>query len=112
MEAKVTTRKLQNACLEIGIVVYPDCLASAVLGLTEFFMVANRYANCHKETQGLSIRVTHWRTSLRGGRRIQCVYDSHRGMGRGAPCILIAPPSIANPISSEAAAPYVDWLAR
>src|SRR5260370_12333434 len=75
-------------------------------------MVANRYANCTKETQGLSIRVTHWRTSLRGGKRIECVYDSHRGMSRGAPCILIAPPSIADPISSEAAAPYADWLAR
>jgi transcriptional regulator GlxA family with amidase domain len=108
----VTTRNQQNACLEIGIVVYPDCLASAVHGLTECFMVANRYANCHKETQGLSIRVTHWRTSLRGGKRIECVYDSHPGMGRGAPCILIAPPSIADPISSEAAAPYADWLAR
>jgi transcriptional regulator GlxA family with amidase domain len=108
----VTTRKQQNACLEIGIVIYPDCLESAVFGLTEFFLVANRYANCHKETQGLSIRVTHWRSSPRAGKRIQCVYDSHRGMGRGTPRILIAPPSIGNPISSEEAAPYVDWLAR
>jgi transcriptional regulator GlxA family with amidase domain len=108
----VTTRKQRDVCPEIGIIVYPECLTSAVLGLTEFFMVANRYANCHKETQGLSIRVTHWQTSLRGGKRIQCVYDSHRGIGRGVPSILIAPPSIADPISSEAATPYVGWLSR
>lgn len=108
----MTAIKHQSACLEIGIVVYPNCLESAVLGLTEFFMVANRYADCHKETQGLSIRVTHWRASPRGSKRIECIYDSHRGMGRGAPCILIAPPSVANPISSEAAAPYANWITR
>lgn len=83
-----------------------------MLGLTEFFVVANNYAKLHKETQGLSIRVTHWQTSLRGGKRIQRVYDSHRGMGRSEPRIVIAPPSIANPISNEAASPYVDWLTR
>jgi transcriptional regulator GlxA family with amidase domain len=40
------------------------------------------------------------------------MFDSHPGVGRSVPRILIAPPSITEPISSEAAAPYVNWLVR
>jgi transcriptional regulator GlxA family with amidase domain len=43
---------------------------------------------------------------------VNLVFDSHPGIGRGVPWILIAPPSIAKPISSEAAKHYAIWLAR
>jgi transcriptional regulator GlxA family with amidase domain len=109
----VTKRREKNAYVEIGIVKYPLYLASAVSGLTEFFIVANRFASSNEEAGRPIIRVTHWEASLRNPKRIEPVFDSHPGIGRGVPRILIAPPSIIiEPISSEAAAPYARWLAQ
>jgi transcriptional regulator GlxA family with amidase domain len=101
-----------NAYVEIGIVKYPGYLESAVFGFTELFTVANRFASSHEDRLHPVIRVTHWQASLGKPRQVDLVFDSHPGIGRGVPWILIAPPSIAKPISSEAATPYAIWLAR
>jgi transcriptional regulator GlxA family with amidase domain len=98
--------------VEIGIVKYPDYLESGLFGLTELFAVANRFAMSHKDKQHSVIRVTHWQASPTNPTRIELVFDSHPGASRSVPRILISPPSITEPISSEAATPYVNWLVR
>lgn len=108
----MTKRIKHNAYVEIGIVKYPGYLESAVFGFTELFTVANRFASSHVATLHPVIRVTHWQASLGTPRQVDLVFDSHPGIGRGVPWILIAPPSLATPISSEAATPYAIWLTR
>jgi hypothetical protein len=98
--------------VEIGIVKYPCYLESSLFGLTELFTVANRFARSHEDKQHSVIRVTHWQASPTNRTRIELVFDSHPGVGRSVPRILIAPPSIAEPISSGAAAPYVKVVFR
>ena len=109
----MTKRREKNGYVELGIVKYPEYLESAVCGLTEFFNVANRFASSHEDARRPILRVTHWQASLKNPKRIEPVFDSHPGTGRGVPRILIAPPSIIlEPISSETAAPYARWLAQ
>jgi transcriptional regulator GlxA family with amidase domain len=108
----VTKRQEAGADVEVGIVKYPDHLESAVFGLTELFTVANRFTRSQANLQRSFIRVTHWQASTMNGKRVELVFDSHPGIRRGVPRVLIAPPSIAKPISTEAAAPYANWLAR
>jgi transcriptional regulator GlxA family with amidase domain len=98
--------------VEIGIVKYPNYLESGLFGMTELFTVANRFAGSHKDKQHSVIRVTHWQASPTDRTRVELVFDSHPRVSRGVPRILISPPSITKPISSEAAAPYVNWLVR
>jgi transcriptional regulator GlxA family with amidase domain len=107
----MTKRANHDAHTEIGIVKYPGYLESAVFGFTELFTVANRFASSREDTHPF-IRVTHWQASPEQSRQVGLVFDSHPGISRGVPRILIAPPSIAEPISSEAAKPYATWLAR
>jgi transcriptional regulator GlxA family with amidase domain len=108
----MTKRAKHNAHVEIGIVKYPEYLESALFGFTELFTVANRFASAHEDTKHSFIRVTHWKASPVKPRQVDLVFDSHPEIGRAAPRILIAPPSIAKPISSEAAKAYALWLAR
>lgn len=92
--------------VEIGIVLYPEALDSAVYGLTEMCAVANHIAAGHEGMKRPRLRVTHWRDD---GNGVRCVYDSE-GQSGGRPHFLIAPPSLGQPISKDAAAPYAQWV--
>lgn len=93
---------------EIGIVIYPDALVSAVYGLTDLFGVANRLAAGHEGFRRPHIRVTHWRATD-DGRDIACVYDTHEGRPHDL-MMLVAPPTLGEPISKAAAVPFANWM--
>jgi hypothetical protein len=43
-----------------------------------------------RDTRGSFIRITHWQSSAEKLREVDLVFDSHPGIGRAAPQILIA----------------------
>ena len=59
--------------IEIGLVVYPGAQQAAVLGLTDLFMVANRFVATHRETPEPASR-------LQRSRCIQKGLHAHRGI--------------------------------
>lgn len=93
--------------IEIGLLVYPEAQYSAVLGMTDLFGIANRFISEQVDSKG-SIRVSHWKLST-GKTEPTRVFDSMPD-GDGTPTILIIPPSLAEPPSSELSAPYFGWL--
>lgn len=94
--------------IELGLLLYPGVQQATVLGLTDLFEIAGRLTGTAEDAERPRLRVSHWR--LEEGETLpRRVYDSLPGAG-GAPQVLILPPSLAEPISPAAAAPYRDWL--
>lgn len=94
----------------IGILLYPGVQMSAVLGLTDLFRVASRIAQ-EKNSEGPRLRVRHLQAD--GDAATAVVFDSDpRGNASEIDrCdVLILPPSLEEPITSEAAAPVARWL--
>lgn len=97
---------------EIGILLYPQVLQSAVLGLTDQFAIANMMAARHDLLQPHAIRVSHWQVTNRNSTHITRVFDTHpQAEGPARPAILIVPPRMAEPISRTEAKPFADWVA-
>jgi transcriptional regulator GlxA family with amidase domain len=94
--------------VEIGILVYPEAQLAAVHGLTDIFLVANRFAATRNLPAKPALRVSHWR-QIANGKAVECVFDTNPG-AYNRPAVLIAPPSLSNPISRELAAPFAAWL--
>jgi transcriptional regulator GlxA family with amidase domain len=94
--------------VEIGILIYPEAQLAAVHGLTDIFLVANRFAAIRRLPAEPALRVSHWR-QIANGRTVECVFDTIPGP-YNRPAVLIAPPSLSNPISRELAAPFAAWL--
>lgn len=94
--------------IEIGILIYPGAQQAAVLGLTDLFTFARRAAIERAAPGATELRITHWQ--LHSPKQVPIrVHDTVPGPG-GVPKVLVLPPSLEEPISPEAAAPYVDWL--
>ncbi|MBD8688855.1 GlxA family transcriptional regulator [Rhizobium skierniewicense] len=95
----------------IGIVLYPGAQLSAVLGLTDLLTVAGRIADAegHETTR---LRVRHLRIDQHAAEPTVAFDSDPVAVGDGlGPCdMLIVPPSLAPPISAEAAAPVANWL--
>lgn len=87
--------------LEFGILLYPEAQLSAVLGLTDLFLVAGR---CSSDSR---IRISHWRAEE--GAAPTRIFDSRPCAGT-APAVMILPPSMAEPIARATAAPLAAWL--
>ena len=100
--------------IELGLVLYPDVQMAAVLGLTDLFAVGNRTAllrgeaSRQGEVEVAPLRVTHWRETG-PGKAMRRVFDTGPE-SVGEPAALILPPSLADPIEPEQAAPYAEWL--
>lgn len=94
--------------IEIGIVLYPGAQMAAVLGLTDLFAVAQRIAGQHDTAGTPELRVSQWHQHAADSTMVR-VQDSHSRPGR-APNVLVLPPSLEEPISPDAAAPYREWL--
>ena len=94
--------------IEIGIVLYPHAQMATVLGLTDLFALADKIANRHGSDAGPMLRLTHWQWDD-SEKSLARVYDSVPSE-TGTPAVLILPPSLEEPISAQAAAPYRDWL--
>lgn len=94
------------ALVEVGIVLYPECQTGMVLGITDLFHIAGRFAVDHGRAP---VRVSHWRLQDGGGfvRR----FDSHPDQpGGNSPAVLITPGSLHKLLEAEEVAPYARWL--
>lgn len=92
---------------EMGILIYPGCQMSAVLGLTDLFHLADqRTGDPSSDTPRLCVR--HINADEAGA---QPVFSSdHAPDWAGRLDVLILPPSLAPPLSPENAAPLARWL--
>lgn len=99
---------LHEPVTEVGLLLYPEAQSSAVLGLTDLLGVAGSIAVGHSGQPRLPLRISHWQLTGPGEAPTR-VWDSDP-MASGHVSALIAPPTLAAPISAEAAAPWVPWL--
>ncbi|TKW60622.1 MAG: GlxA family transcriptional regulator [Blastochloris viridis] len=92
----------------IAILVYPHALQSAIYGLTEQFMVADRIARQHNAHLP-PVRVTHWNVSA--GSSSVPLYDSHPYQPYSPPHTIIVPPSMQeDPLQGVDIMPIRTWL--
>jgi transcriptional regulator GlxA family with amidase domain len=92
---------------EIALLAYPDALASALHGLTEMFLVANRIAQRHDVLKRPLLRVSHWQGQ---GEDVICSYDTAPADTPHAPVMVIVPPRMSDPITPDEARPFSPWL--
>lgn len=98
------------AGVQISIVLYPGAQLSAALGLTDLFKVACETA---EELQHASPRLRVRHLEIEGEAEPVVIFDSEPdGPGEwAAPYdVLILPPSLEEPITSDSAAPVARWL--
>ncbi len=90
----------------IGILLYPDAQMSAVLGMTDLFLLA---ADIAGQTPAVPhIHVQH--LTLEDGVPHVVFSTDPATAPPGRLEVLILPPSLAKPIVPDAAAPFKDWL--
>lgn len=94
--------------IEIAILLYPGAQLAAVLGLTDLLTLANRLGQQAAQPDKPMLRITHWQLQQPHGLPVR-VQDTQPD-AEGTPRVLVMPPSLEDPISTEDAAPYVDWL--
>jgi transcriptional regulator GlxA family with amidase domain len=91
---------------EIGILLYPGVQMSAVLGLTDLFLVANGIAGQTPAVPCISVR----HLSLEDGVPRRLFSSDHAPEGFKRHDVLILPPSLSKPIDPVPAAPLASWL--
>ena len=93
---------------EVGILLYPGAQISAVLAMTDLFIVSNRFSPPRATAEPNRITVSHWGSEGEGNPPHR-VYDTGSST-RAGPDVLILPPSLDSPATAAIAAPYLDWL--
>lgn len=93
---------------EVGLLLYPGAQMSAVLAMTDLFILSNRFAAPGETPEPDRITVSHWRIEAEGSPP-QRVHVTAPPTGTG-PDVLIVPPSLDAPATAAIAAPYLDWL--
>lgn len=94
---------------EIALLIYPDSLLSAIYGLTDLFYVANTCLAKHGDTKRSPIRVTHWKQDPNMDNAVQCIYDTEPDIVY-APMMIVCPPSLIEPVATQATLPITNWL--
>lgn len=89
---------------EIAILIYPDAQQSAVLAMTDLFVISNQFSGPKPSP---ALRVSHWR--LDANLRPYRVFDT-KPEKAGLPDVIILPPALGSPITACSAVPYVAWL--
>lgn len=95
----------------IGIVLYPGVQTSAVLGLTDLFLLAGRVSQDIRD-KAPQLRVRHLQADA-GTSALTVIFDSQaaNGLANETNCdVLILPPSLEPPIASDMASPLALWL--
>ncbi|WP_028295104.1 GlxA family transcriptional regulator [Oceanobacter kriegii] len=100
---------------EVGLILYSGAQMSAVLGLTDLFELANRYArtttlntaNGNTAQSDVVIRVSHWQPSAEGV--IERCFDTGT-QPTDIPDVLILPPCLGEPPDCDVGATYTGWL--
>jgi transcriptional regulator GlxA family with amidase domain len=77
---------------EIGVLVYPGAQTSALGGLTDLFVTANRMSTERNGAGSRILRITHWALQ-RDCAQFECVYDTESG-DHEPRVALILPPSL------------------
>ncbi|HEV7306430.1 GlxA family transcriptional regulator [Ensifer sp.] len=87
------TKRSENDPAEIGILVYPRALMSAVHGLTDMFHVAGMQSTEQGGVSAAQIRVSHWK--LQDDGTVSKARDTHPGTSSGL-LALILPPTLSD----------------
>ena len=87
MGAELTKAAL-DAPVDIGIVIYPGALMSAIYGLTDMFQVAGMQAAEHSETAP-QVRVSHWHLQEDGS--VRRMFESQPGTGEKLMALILPP---------------------
>ncbi len=96
--------------VDIGVFVYPGAQLSAVYGLTDLFVTANRFGAERGHPGAATLRISHW-CAPAGSAGIERSFTS----GDGCPAqldALIVPPSLEDQGTREPAAAAIDWINR
>jgi len=93
---------------EIGILIYPGAQLAAIHGLTDFFLMANRVVGTVGDAASPTLRISHWSPANPQG-AVGLVFDTDPDRP-SRPEIIIIPPSLAEPITPEAASALARWL--
>ncbi len=94
--------------IDIGIVAYPGAQLSAIHGLTDLFVSANRLAERRFAEDGRAIRVSHWQVPA-NGHQVDCCYASSPLQGDHLDCFIV-PPSLDGQGADGPSQVYVDWV--
>ena len=94
--------------IEIGLLLYPDCAASTVHGLTDLFNVATRLARDRIGPTASMLRVSHWQSDA-ADEKIDCTFDTHPGLDHRV-VVVIVPGSWKGEPSAELKARLSKWL--
>jgi transcriptional regulator GlxA family with amidase domain len=101
---------VDGLAIELGMVLYPGVQMAAVLGLTDLFTVANRFAQQRGKAETAPLRISHWQLAGPDA-PMQRVFDTLPD-ATGEPSAMIIAPSLTGPIEPGPAAPYATWLRR
>ncbi|EJM21779.1 transcriptional regulator containing an amidase domain and an AraC-type DNA-binding HTH domain [Pseudomonas sp. GM18] len=94
--------------IEIGIVRFPGVQLAAIYGLIDLFKVADRFAVKHHNKSSAFLRVSQWQIEEANGTPVSVDEESEEG--GGTPTVLLMPPRLGEQISTQEAAPFVEWL--
>lgn len=95
---------------EVGLLIYPGAQNSAIEGLTDLFVIANRLSS-EREGQGArQLRVTHWKLNEEA-ERLEVVFDTHRDECHTLVAIIL-PPSLDSEPCGAAMQNHVRWIAE
>lgn len=92
---------------EIGIVLYPGVQLAAVHGLTDIFVIANRFAQAREVGGMRSLRVTRWQAEF--GADPVCVEDTAPGTP-SHPDFIVIPLTLLDRPPSHALVRLASWL--
>ena len=99
---------MRTIAAEIDLLIYPEAQLSAVHGLTDLFLVANRLARERLGAEAPHLRIRHLAQDGASGAVIG-VFDTDPDSA-GAPDVIVLPPSLADPRSGSALVPLAGWL--
>lgn len=97
--------------IEIGLVIYPNSMISAIYGLTDLFRIANAIASQHEGLKRPLIRVSHWQHDPAASDTMQCIHDTHPDTPNN-PTTLILPGSMIDPTPAQATTTISSWLGQ
>ncbi len=96
---------------EIGLLLYPGAQASAVAGLTDLFVVANRLSAQRGGPCARELRTSHWRAEGNADQPRR-VFDTHEHVGKHELlAALMLPPSLDTEPCGKSFRSHAEWIA-
>ena len=94
--------------VEIALLFYPDCLISAIYGLSDLFRIANSVAGRHEGLKRPLVRTSHWDYDP-ATESMVCLSDTQAD-DPNDPRYIILPPSMIEPVPAQATDQICRWL--